>query len=1353
MRTCTDCGHELAVFSQSMEQVANPVIGQTYYLSANVDGQLLSFISGGVTETSPYSLRTSETLATVTAQAALEAGKGEFQLVDGSNRFVYSIDAGVGLTTSTNYITYPEKVSFSMDIVNGQSVIRAYGTNLILAAKYSDTKSAWRIFAVDESEIGTEGVHPVTLSVAHEHTLGKNWVANADGTTSQLCTVCGFENIFYGGDIRVSKVEEPLIGESYYLGANVAGTMMYFRHGTVGDSVPYSLVVTDNFNHNWTSQVTLEDPTATDEKYTEGFQFTYINPKDNVLSRIYCMDALKDATVAGQTGIMDTGVNTTIPYKNRHNFFMHTDGTIRSTYKDDHVLVIKQVPQTVSGVTTNVWRMLFVADSELANTGVYPVMLLDAHTHEYGASVIDSAAKTAKRTCNVCGYEQVINGYQLQQVQRPVINNVYYMSANVNGQLISFLANGGYTETSPYSLRTSETLAIVTVKAALEAGKGEFQLADADGKLIYSVAAGAGATTSAGYISDPAKVSFFMDIVNGQYVIRAYGTNKILAAKYSDAKSAWRIFAVDESELANEGVYPVTLSVSHEHTYNDQWIANENGTTSQFCQLCGFEEIYYGGDTKVYQVEEPTIGGSYYLAADVNGVIKFFVTGTVTNTAPYSLVTTERRAVATPVTLEDSTQTDENFEGGFQLTFDNNGTVTRIYCMDVLKDATTAGQTGIMDTGTNSGTAYQNRHSFRIDEVDGVKVLRKYGNNHILVVKLMESTNTYRMLGVPEAELSDEGVYPVMLANLHDHTFGETLYGGENGHWNLCACGGKSTAQAHTVESWSVVTPPSETAAGTKTGTCTACGYTVTAEMPITVTSWNISLGDQIGANFVLTLTEGDVVTAKVGGKSVPVTLKKNGSNYTVSIQVAAAQMTEPIQFTVNGYDLEKTYSVREYADVILNGESYTQYEKSLVEAMLVYGAAAQSYFAYNTENMAYDLTAAQLAIPTGGVDMTIENNLTGIQCVAATLALRSKTAARFYFEADSIEGLVFQVNGNTYTPVSANGRYYIEVDQIKPQDLADTLTAVVTDGTNNLIVTYSPMTYMVRMYNRGSSSAQLKTLTQALYGYYQAAVNYLKNMNLANDFTKNYSSVSQLHEGVDLHEMTYIASEYGEVKAFALVVKADANVELKVAAGEVGETSAESATVYKHFQNLENAGNNVIAMTNGGFFDLNKTESYLPYGMLIVDGEVVQAPSADDPKYTDNWFGMTKDGKYVISNTAGYNSTYVDNIQQGVGGGYLLMENGIAKELSSTRAYRTAVGVNAAGDLVIICVEDALYNEVNTIFVDLDMDIQTVLNLDGGGSTAMYVAGTYWPKAKILGDSSWIKREVPDAIAIVEKN
>ena len=41
------------------------------------------------------------------------------------------------------------------------------------------------------------------------------------------------------------------------------------------------------------------------------------------------------------------------------------------------------------------------------------------------------------------------------------------------------------------------------------------------------------------------------------------------------------------------------------------------------------------------------------------------------------------------------------------------------------------------------------------------------------------------------------------------------------------------------------------------------------------------------------------------------------------------------------------------------------------------------------------------------------------------------------------------------------------------------------------ICVSYSPLSYMVRMYEKESSSDAAKALVQALYGYYQAAVNY----------------------------------------------------------------------------------------------------------------------------------------------------------------------------------------------------------------------------------------------------------------------
>ena len=63
-------------------------------------------------------------------------------------------------------------------------------------------------------------------------------------------------------------------------------------------------------------------------------------------------------------------------------------------------------------------------------------------------------------------------------------------------------------------------------------------------------------------------------------------------------------------------------------------------------------------------------------------------------------------------------------------------------------------------------------------------------------------------------------------------------------------------------------------------------------------------------------------------------------------------------------------------------------------------------------------------------------------------------------------------------------------------------------------------------------------------------------------------------------------------------------------------------------------AGYDVLAITNAGFYDLNTTMTYIPWGMQIVDGQVLQEPSKDSLAYSNNWFGITTDGQYVISDT-----------------------------------------------------------------------------------------------------------------------
>ena len=291
-------------------------------------------------------------------------------------------------------------------------------------------------------------------------------------------------------------------------------------------------------------------------------------------------------------------------------------------------------------------------------------------------------------------------------------------------------------------------------------------------------------------------------------------------------------------------------------------------------------------------------------------------------------------------------------------------------------------------------------------------------------------------------------------------------------------------ALGHSYGDW-VVTAPTYTAAGSQTKTCSACGDVVTEEiekLANPVIGWNITLKDNIGVNFAMELKDTDDVVVTVNGETVDFT-EENGK---FSINVAAAQMMDEIAISVNGLPLANTYSVRKYADTILADPDQSACH-DLVKYMLVYGGAAQTYFPYNAENLASNGIQVTPAVPTGDGEVEISDSLSAISFYGATLVHETKTAVRFYFTG-SVEGLTFTANGSEVNEIAKGDMYYVEIAGINPQDLGNDVTVVVSDGTNELTVAYSPLDYIVRMYNKGGASA---ALVQALYGYYQAAVAY----------------------------------------------------------------------------------------------------------------------------------------------------------------------------------------------------------------------------------------------------------------------
>ena len=298
-----------------------------------------------------------------------------------------------------------------------------------------------------------------------------------------------------------------------------------------------------------------------------------------------------------------------------------------------------------------------------------------------------------------------------------------------------------------------------------------------------------------------------------------------------------------------------------------------------------------------------------------------------------------------------------------------------------------------------------------------------------------------------------------------------------------------------------ILVKPSFTACGQQQKVCSVCEDTVTETLDKLVGKvhqWNVVLQDDYAVNFNLQISQSIENTAKVrltvGDETVTYSiseLKKTADGcFRLTANVSAAQMNDFITVMVmNGREIGSidVYTVRQYCDTILADSSYSQYH-ALVKEMLNYGAMAQVYFGYDTENLANDgITGAAAAdVPETAEEMTVNDKISGLSFYGASLVYRDRIAVRYYFTGD-VTRCIFTANGNTYTSVAKDGMYYIEITDILPQNLDQQITLTVTDvNGNTLTVTYGPMNYIVRMNEKGSDT--LKALVKALYNYHLAA-------------------------------------------------------------------------------------------------------------------------------------------------------------------------------------------------------------------------------------------------------------------------
>ena len=185
-----------------------------------------------------------------------------------------------------------------------------------------------------------------------------------------------------------------------------------------------------------------------------------------------------------------------------------------------------------------------------------------------------------------------------------------------------------------------------------------------------------------------------------------------------------------------------------------------------------------------------------------------------------------------------------------------------------------------------------------------------------------------------------------------------------------------------------------------------------------------------------------------------------------------------------DGDNEDKFDSVKGYVTRLL-AETDDEITEDLVNAMLNYGAAAQNYFNYQTDNLVGTPVTDTAALVAAGAPEIVVNDESGIY-LGVSLVLEGTLKLRFYFKGNDLE---VECDNNTPAVTNVGDNCYVDVP-FMPYDIAEPVT--VTTGTTS--VTYAPINYLKAKAN--DADEKLVTMVASIYAYSVAAKAYYIEYN-----------------------------------------------------------------------------------------------------------------------------------------------------------------------------------------------------------------------------------------------------------------